>query len=179
VSRVVHGATVPRRELLRRGAAAAGGALALPLAAGAPRAAAASIRDREVLEEALGLERRLASLYEQVARAGGRLAQEAEPFGRDCEQHARGLGISIANRGGRPSTEGGAPSPASPGGAAALELETEAIATYYRAHADFGDQAFLPTLTSIMANHGQHLALLRRRLGQEPATLAFETGGVE
>jgi hypothetical protein len=165
-----------RRELVRRGAVAAGGALALSLAG---RAAAAAGGDREILEQALALERRLATLYRELARAGGPAAEHAELFGRDCTEHARGLRISLANRGVRsPRDESGSRLPGADL-AAALELETEAVAAYYRAHAGFADLTFLPTLTSIMANHGQHLAVLRRRLGEEPTTRAFETGDVE
>jgi hypothetical protein len=169
-----------RRELVRRGAAAAGGALTLSLVARAGAAAAADPSgDREILADALGLERGLAALYEQLAGAGGAAATEAQRFGGDCEEHARGLRISLTNRGGTPSGATGAAPPPRPGLPVALELEAEAVAAYYRAHATFGDQALLPTLTSIMANHGQHLAVLRERLGRAPVTLAFETGSVE
>jgi hypothetical protein len=167
-----------RRELVRRGAAAAGGALALSLAGRVPGRAAAQGGDREILADMLRLELGLGRLYTQLATRGGAQAASAELFGRDCAEHARGLRIALANRGSRPSGEElpGAPDA---GPAAAAELERAAVAAYYRAHESFGDLAFLPTLTSIMANHGQHLALLRRELGHRPATLAFETGGVE
>jgi hypothetical protein len=166
-----------RRELIRRGAAAGAGALALRLA-GPAAVAAADRGDREVLSEALGLERRLERMYASLARRGGPDAQTAELFASDCAEHARGLAIALANRGGTPGEGAGGQEPGG-GPAAALRLETAAVAAYYRGHAAFGDAALLPTLTSIMANHGQHLALLRQRLGREPVTRAFETGGEE
>ncbi|HEX2232721.1 MAG TPA: ferritin-like domain-containing protein [Thermoleophilaceae bacterium] len=168
-----------RRELVRRGAAAAGAALAVSLTERLPERAAAQSGDREVLEGALALELRLAGLYEELAQTAGRGAAQAEVFAAHCREHARGLRTSLANRGARPQSDGGGAPLPSPTVAAAADLETEAIAVYYGAHEGFGDLAFLPTLTSIMANHGQHLAILRQELGRQPATLAFETGGVE
>jgi hypothetical protein len=168
-----------RRELVRRGTTAVGGALALSLAARAPSVATAQARgDREILEELLRLERGLADLYADLARRGAPYAQHADLFARDCAEHARGLRIALANRGGRTGGEEPAGAPDA-GPAAAIELERAAVATYYRAHEGFGELPFIPTLTSIMANHGQHLAVLRRGLGRQPATLAFETGDVE
>jgi hypothetical protein len=170
--------SLARRELVRRGAAAAGGALALSLAARPRTSAAAPAGDREVLAELLRRELELESLYAELARRGGPGVREADPFGRDCAEHARGLRIALANRGGHAETGEQARPPAA-GPAAAIEFERAAVAAYYRAHEGFGDLPFLPTLTSIMANHGQHLAVLRQTLGGQPATLAFETGGVE
>jgi hypothetical protein len=166
-----------RRELIRVSAAAGAGALALPLLAGTGSAGAATRGDRETLIEVLELERRLEGLYGVLAGRGGPHARTAERFGAHCREHARGLGIALANR-------GGAPDGASPRGGeatlpAALELETVTVAAYYVSHGDFRDAALLPTLTSIMANHGQHLVVLRQRVGERPATLALESGGVE
>jgi hypothetical protein len=159
--------TIKRREFL-----------ALPLLALPSSARAAAPGDREILAEALRLETGLSSLYRELAREGNPGAREAALFGRQCEEHARGLRIALASRGGRPEPADPAGVPAV-GPAAVLELERAAVAAYYRAHAGFGDLAFLPTLSSIMANHGQHLAVLREGLGQESVTRAFETGGVE
>jgi hypothetical protein len=155
-----------------------GGALALSLAGRKQTVEAAQAGDRHVLQDALRLELGLERLYAELAERGGPGSPAAELFRRDCAEHARGLRIALANRGSRPGGEEPAGAPDA-GPEAALELERAAVAAYYRAHEDFGDLDFLPTLTSIMANHGQHLAVLRRVLGREPATLAFETGGVE
>ena len=173
--------TLRRRELIRRGAAAGGGALAFAALGTGPSAAGGG-SDREVLLELLDLERRLARAYASLGRPAD---PDTTLFGEQCREHARGLAIAMANRGGAPGEargssagagerNGGKPGLAPLG--AARDLETTAVAAYHRAHAGFADLAFLPTLTSIMANHGQHLAVLRRRLGEEPATLAFETG---
>jgi rubrerythrin len=58
----------------------------------------------------------------------------------------------------------------------ATELETMAIAAYYDAHAKLTDARLMQTGTAIMANEGQHLAMLRRALGRPPVPNAFETG---
>jgi hypothetical protein len=168
--------TLRRRELIR--ASAAAGALALPLLGRAGSAGAATRGDRDILAGALELERRLESLYGTLAGRGGPGARSAELFGEHCREHARGLGVALANRGGSPP-DASSPAVREATLAAALGLETAATGAYYRAHAELRDAVLLPTLTSIMANHGQHLVVLRQQLGQSPATLAFESGGVE
>jgi hypothetical protein len=133
----------------------------------------------ELLAELVALEQRLEAVYADLAAGGdGEAARTAAQFREHCREHVRGLATALDNRGGSRGLESPGDSP-EPGLAAALELETAATAAYYRAHAGFGDDPLLPTLTSVMANHGQHLVVLRQGLGQEPATLAFETGGVE
>ena len=133
--------------------------------------------DREILLDLHRRERDLQVLYASLAEDGADRAT-ARLFGEDCAEHARGLSIALSNRGSAPA--GQVPTePRSAALDAALGLEEETVAAYYRAHAHFEDLVLLPTLTSIMANHGQHLAVLRGRLGERPATLAFETGAGE
>jgi hypothetical protein len=167
--------TLRRRELVRRGAAIGGAALAL--GARVPAAMAGRREDRELLIEMLELEQRLEAIYRALAAGGGADGRTAEVFGGQCREHARGLTMALENRGGVPG-KGRAPLPLGRV-ADALQVETAAIGVYYRAHAGFDDDPLLATLTSIMANHGQHLVVLRRRAGETPTTLAFETGGVE
>ena len=54
--------------------------------------------------------------------------------------------------------------------------ETNAIAAYYEAQQSLRRAEFLQTTAAIMANEGQHLALLREALHREPVPNAFETG---
>jgi hypothetical protein len=166
-----------RRDLFRGGAAIGGGALGLALLGRAPKAVAGPSEDREILIEALELERRLEAIYRGLAGGGGTGGRTAELFHEHCREHARGLTIALDNRGGVP---GKGPAPLPLGSlAAALEVETAAVGAYYRAASGLGDVPLLPTLTSIMANHGQHLVVLRQSTGRAPATVAFETGDVE
>ena len=58
----------------------------------------------------------------------------------------------------------------------ALALEGEAVAAYADAVAQLRDPELLQPLGAIMAGEGQHLVALRRELGIEPLTRAFETG---
>jgi len=51
-----------------------------------------------------------------------------------------------------------------------------AIAAYYEAQQSLRRAEFLQTAAAIMANEGQHLALLREALHREPVPNAFETG---
>jgi hypothetical protein len=166
-----------RRELVRRGAAIGGAAAALALGARVPAAMAGRREDRELLIEMLDLEQRLEAIYRALAAGGGVDGRTAEVFGGHCREHASGLTMALDKRGGVPG-KGRAPLPIG-GIAGALRVETAAVGVYYRAHAGFEDDPLLSTLTSIMANHGQHLVVLRRRAGETPTTLAFETGGVE
>jgi hypothetical protein len=144
---------------------------------GAAIAVAGPGGDREILIEALELERRLEAIYGALSAGGGPVGRTAASFRRQCREHARGLTIALENRGGVPG-KGRAPLPLG-SLAAALEVETAAVGVYYRAASGLRDVPLLPTLISIMANHGQHLVVLRQRTGAAPATLAFETGEVE
>jgi hypothetical protein len=166
-----------RREVVRRGAAIGGAAAAMALGARAPAALAGRREDRQLLIEMLELEQRLEAIYRSLAAGGGADGRTAEEFRAHCREHARGLTMALDNRGGVPG-KGSAPLPVG-GLAAALRVETAAVAAYYRANGAFGDVPLLATLTGIMANHGQHLVVLRQRTGTTPVTLAFETGGVE
>jgi transposase len=55
-------------------------------------------------------------------------------------------------------------------------LETSAIGAYYEAQQNLRRDEFLQTTAAIMANEGQHLALLREALKRPPVPSAFETG---
>lgn len=160
--------SLSRRDLARRAALLCGG-LAF---ARSPSALAQGGGDSELIELELVLERRLAGLYGRAGFAA------AELFGEHCREHVRGLELALRNRGGRPKGGGTAPSGAADA-AAALRLETEAVAACYRATGEVRDGRLLPAFAAIMASHGQHLVVLREALGRDPIPTALETGSVQ
>jgi hypothetical protein len=50
------------------------------------------------------------------------------------------------------------------------------VAAYFDAMGRLGEARLLQRSATIMANEGQHLAILRRRAGRDPVPNAFETG---
>jgi hypothetical protein len=58
----------------------------------------------------------------------------------------------------------------------AMRLEQEALAAYYDAQSTLDDPLLLSLAARIMANEGQHLALLRPLAGDPPVPHAFERG---
>jgi hypothetical protein len=162
------GVRLSRRDLALRAAGLCGG-LAL---ARTPAALAQGGDDRELIERALDVERRLAGLYERASFAA------ADLFGEQCGEHARGLELALRNRGGLPRGATRAPSGAADA-AAALRLETRAVAACYNAVGELRDGRLLPAFAAIMASHGQHLVVLREALGRDPIPAALETGGVQ
>jgi hypothetical protein len=157
-----------RRELLAAGGAAA--ASGLLGAAGA--ASAQGGGDTGLLSGLIAIEQESSLVYGTLAPAAGVPARD---FRAHSREHARGLSIALRNRGGHP------PAPRARVGRAttaqALALEERALAAYERAVGEFGDQALLPTLAAVMANHGQHAVVLRRALGRAPLPPAFPGRG--
>lgn len=146
-------------------ARAAAGVLALALAR--PRATLAQgDGDSELIAALIELERRLERAYGAAGSATDEL------FATHSREHAEGLEQALRNRGGRPP-EGPA------AGGAPLELEARAVASCHRAIGELRDGRLLPTFAAIMANHGQHLVVLRERAGRNPIPAAFETGRVQ
>ena len=184
-----------RRELLRRGFALGGAAIAaasIPLLWSVRSAFAVDENDGAMLASAINLERVTVIAYDRVI--GGGLLSPAvggvvRGFRAHEQQHADVLITALTDLGGTP--------PAPPKGVAAvddvaqglgavrsqadvlsflIELETAAVAAYYDAHRKLGEAKLLQTGASIMANEGQHLVVLRRAAGQDPIPNAFETG---
>jgi len=151
--------TLRRRDAL---IAAAALACARPAAALAQQSA-----DDTFLERTIELELQLAEAYD------GEDFEQAALFAEQCREHARGLGTALRNRGGRPPEE--------PGGfrGGPLALEREAVRTCHDAIGEVSDGRLLPTFAAVMANHGQHLVVLRQRMGRDPIPSAFETGAVQ
>jgi hypothetical protein len=152
-----------RRDLVL-GSAAAGAALVQPAPARAQRGT-----DESILEQALATEESLVIKYD-----GERFA-EASLFARHCRDHLRGLRMALRNRGGRLKPNGGSVAAA----ARPIDLEDFAVRFYHEAIGELDDTRLLPLFAAIMANHGQHLVVLRQRLGRDPIPTAFETGSVQ
>ena len=55
----------------------------------------------------------------------------------------------------------------------ALELESRTITAYHRALGELRDERLLAPLAAAMANHGQHVVVLRQALGRDPLPGAF------
>lgn len=184
-----------RRELLRRGFALGGAAIAassIPLLLSVRNAFAQTGGDADALQSAITIERVSVIAYDTVI-AGGLLSpaltRVARRFRAHEQEHATTLTTALTDLGGTP--------PEAPDGVSAvddvveglggvasqadvlsflIELETATVAAYFDAHANFIEPRLLQTGASIMANEGQHLVVLRKAAGQNPIPNAFETG---
>ena len=186
-----------RRALLRRGFGLGGAAImasTIPLLWSVRSAFAdtGGPGDAPILSTVINLERVTVIAYDTVL--GGDLLTPAlsgalRRFRRHEQEHEDVLVTALTSLGGTP--------PAPPTGVAdvdkvvdglsdvrsqadvltfLVELETAAVAAYFDAQAKFGEAKLLQLGASIMANEGQHLAVLRRASGQDPIPNAFETG---
>lgn len=184
-----------RRDLLRRGFALGGAAVAassVPLLLSARDAFAQASGDAAILEQAIILEQVAVVAYD-TAIGGGLLSagalRTARRFRAHEQQHADTLTTALTDLGGTP--------PAQPKGLAdvdkvvkgladvktqadvvnfMIELELTTVAAYHDAHAKLIETRLLQTCATIMASEGQHLVVLRTIVGTEPVPNAFETG---
>lgn len=184
-----------RRELLRRGFALGGAAIAassVPLLLSVRAAFAQATGDAAVLQRAINLEQITVIAYDK-ALAGGLLSPSMLRIVRrlrDHEQeHADVLTTALTDLGGMP--------PSAAKGVAdvdkvvkglgdvktqpdvvnfAIELETAAVAAYHEAHATLIETRLLQTAAAIMGSEGQHLVVLRNAVGKDPLPFAFATG---
>ena len=184
------GETLSRREATRRGLVAGGALVAvaavsplLPVRAALARAG----EDRAVLEAAIGLEQTAMVAYDTASegRLLDRRTTELAKLFRDQEQaHADALAAALKGLGG---TAPPMPAPEEIDGLArvetqrgfarfAMRLEREAVAAYYDAQCTLGDPELLSLAARIMANEGQHLAMLRPLAGDPAVPHAFERG---
>jgi rubrerythrin len=180
-----------RRETLRQAGGVALVASAAPLLLAVRDAFAAATGDEEILLGAVRLEQGLVVAYRTLAASNAldaRAAALARHFGDQEQEHLDAVSKQLQSLGGVVPSEP-APDVVKAGrealsavhGQAALlafagALETNAIAAYYEAQQALRRDEFLQTTAAIMANEGQHLALLREALGREPVPDAFETG---
>lgn len=149
-------------------------ALALALGAAALLRAPAALAQTEeddnaaVLAGAIALEQRAVAAYDA---AGFRTA---ELFRNQSQEHADELIAALEELDGTPPRP---PARADVAGVGDLiELETRAVATYYDAQRTLQDARLLQTAAGIMANHAQHLVVLRQAIGENPSPDAFVTG---
>jgi ferritin-like protein len=144
------------------------GALGLGIAAGAAvlvRGPAARADDAAILRALIRLERTAAAAWEQVRP--GLAAQE--------RQHADQLVSALRAQGAESAraTTAGRP----PGSLRALlGLEERMVGAYYGALLALEDANSVQLVAGIMANHGQHLVVLRQALGGEAVPNAVERG---
>lgn len=184
-----------RRDLLRRGLALGGAALAastIPLLLSARDAFAQATGDGAILQQAIKLEQ--VGVIAYATATGGRLLSPSAQrtlrrFGDHEQQHADTLTTALTDLGGAPLApakgiadvdkvvEGlaGAKNEAELV-AVLIALELATVAAYHDAHANLNEARLLQTFATIMANEGQHLVVLRTIAGVEPVPNAFETG---
>ena len=184
-----------RRELLRRGFGLGGVAIAasaISLLWSARTAFADSSTDVPVMQNLITLELSTVIAYDTLIDGGTlspALRTVLRGFRAHEQAHADKLTTALTDL-------GGAPPPAPKGPAAVdkivkglgavrsqvdalsflIELEMAGVAAYFDAMGRLGEARLLQTSATIMANEGQHLAILRRRAGREPVPNAFETG---
>ena len=175
------------RPLSRRGALAAGAAAAAALAARPGRGLAAAPSDREIVTRAIELEQRSTFAYAEALRAlvfDRSTERLVETLHAQELEHVEGLSRALRRLGRRPpvaplelrgldrALRGG------PRGflVFALRLEAGAVRFYLDAVGTVRQRTLLPGMASLMANSGQHLALLRRTLGRDPVPLSVESG---
>ena len=184
-----------RRELLRRGFGLGGAAVAastIPLLWSVRTALADSGTDVPLVQNAITLELSTVIAYDTLidgTTLSPALRTVLRGFRAHEQAHADALTTALTDLGGAP--------PPPPQGAAAvdrfaeglpavrsqadvlsflIELETAAVAAYFDATGKLGEARLLQTSATIMANEGQHLAILRRRAGRAAVPDAFETG---
>lgn len=184
-------APTTRRDALRTAGGVALAASAAPLLLGVRDAFAAASGDEETMLGAVRLEQGLVVAYRALAGSAALDADAtalARHFGDQEQAHLDAVTKQLQTLGGVVPAEP-APDMVKAGrqavtdlhGQAALlafagALETNAIAAYYEAQQNLRRAEFLQTTASIMANEGQHLALLREALHRPPVPTAFATG---
>jgi rubrerythrin len=185
-----------RRDLLRRGIAWGGATLvasSVPSLLVARDAFAEADDEAGILKAAIGLEEVAVFAYRYAAHSGAldaAFVPVAKLFAEQEEYHRDAMKIALEQLGGgsppvAPKRSGDtkllAPLAKAKTQAAianyAIELETTAVGAYYDAHLKLQNPRLLKTCTQIMANEGQHLAVLRALAGKPPVPNAFETGG--
>jgi rubrerythrin len=184
-------APASRRDALLRAGGVALAAAAAPLLGGVREAFAKAQGDEEIMLGAVRLEQSLVVTYRALVDSGdldARASDLARRFADQEQQHLDAVTKALQNLGGVVPADP-APSAVKAAGqvlsevhgqpgllAFASALESTAIGAYYQAQQALERDEFLQTTASIMANEGQHLALLREALNRPPVPNAFETG---
>jgi hypothetical protein len=166
---------IDRRELIA--AAMAGGALAASANAwgkGSPEVGR--------LQRLIRVEQEGIAMYAGL-RAGS-LVELFGTLGRQDVQHEEVLAGALRQRGGRPPARLTIRDVEGLAGVRTTDQllefarvhEASAIGAYSEAIGRTTKGALMRIMLSTMANHGQHLCLIRRALGRDPVPNAFETG---
>ncbi len=170
-------ATGPTRRGLVRGAAAG----SLLLLAGARGASAQLGEDRTLVTAALDLERRALAAYEDASTSEALDVDTrgiARRFAEHQREHVAALAGVLGQTGGADAEPAGGEDEEGGGGRddflrTAIGLEEEALRAYRTAHERLRDASLVKLGSGVMANHGQHLVVLRDALEEEPLTDAF------
>lgn len=179
-----------RREAVGRGLIAGGGLLGATMVAtllGVRNAFAQSEGDAELISSAVTLENTAVAAYAaalESAKLDAATTKAVKTIKRQEQAHARSLAAALQRMGGTPpkSVDRALVKPLANAESQrdiatfAIELETMAVAAYYAAHGKLKSAKLLRLATTIMANEGQHLVVLRQALKQDPFPHAFETG---
>jgi rubrerythrin len=168
--------TGPTRRGLVRGAAAG----SLLLLAGARGASAQLGEDRTVVTAALDLERRALAAYEDASTSEALDVDTrgiARRFAEHQREHVDALAGLLGQTGGADAEPAGGEEEGGGGRddflRTAIGLEEEALRAYRTAHERLRDASLVKLGSGVMANHGQHLVVLRDALEEEPLTDAF------
>jgi rubrerythrin len=176
-----------RREALGAAAVASAGALVF----GARTAMAAGTGDEQTLLGAVQLEQAAVATYKAGIASGALNAATTKTFTTFAAQeqaHLDAVSKLLQSLGGvvpqppaADQVKVGGRSPADLRSQAdwvgfANDLEHQTIAGYYAAQGTLKRAEYLQVTASIMANEGQHLAILREAMNRPPVPNAFETG---
>ena len=179
-----------RRDAVRRGLITGGaviGAALVPALLSVREAFAAAQTDAAILASAIRLENTAVAAYATAVRSGvltPQFRRTATLFGRQEAEHAAALTAALKGLGGTPPAGSDAKLLAPLQRARtqkqvvefAIQLELMAVAAYYDASKILRQARLLQTSAQIMANEGQHLAVLRQALGKDAVPNAFENG---
>ncbi len=168
----------------RRGLVAGAAAGSLLLLAGARGASAQLGEDRTLVTAALDLERRALAAYEDASTSEALDVDTrgiARRFAEHQREHVAALAGVLGQTGGADAEPaGGEGGEEEDGGGGrddflrtAIGLEEEALRAYRTAHERLRDSSLVKLGSGVMANHGQHLVVLRDALEEEPLTDAF------
>ncbi len=165
----------------RRGLVAGAAAGSLLLLAGARGASAQLGEDRTLVTAALDLERRALAAYEGASTSEALDVDTrgiARRFAEQQREHVAALAGVLGQTGGADAEPAGGEDEEGGGGRddflrTAIGLEEEALRAYRTAHERLRDASLVKLGSGVMANHGQHLVVLRDALEEEPLTDAF------
>jgi hypothetical protein len=144
------------------------------LALARPASAATQSSDVDKLEELLGLEQRLQSLYEAALERDAIEPELGETLLEHEREHIRGLEMALRARGRRspratvpPPQVGTAFASRTAFARFAIDLETETVGAYEEVLSTLRSGRLLLPLGSIMASGAQHVVALRQAAGED------------